>query len=311
MTEETVGRLPSAPGSRPFGLEPASPSQPEALIPSADSLGDRMKGYEATECGRRFMPMVPIYARIDGRCFSSFTRGMERPFDKRMSEAMIATASHLVEATHARIGYTQSDEISLVWLADDPKSDVFFAGRVQKMVSVLAALATAAFTRALLDGPLADLAPRMPHFDARVFHLPSRAEAANVFLWRELDATKNAVSMAASTYFSHKALHGKTGAEKQEMLFSKGINFNDYPAYFKRGTFVRRVTRERELAAAELVNIPEAHRPAPGTTFLRSAVEVLDMPRFSKVANREGVIFDGEEPAVPTGMRPADPQEAE
>lgn len=261
-----------------------------------DSFGDRMKLYESEETERSFIPLLPIYARIDGRCFSAFTRGLDRPYDKRMSGAMIATASKLVEDTHARIGYTQSDEISLVWLADDPKSDVFFAGRVQKMVSVLASLATAAFTRAILDGPLAYLAPRLPHFDARVFSLPSRTEAANVFLWRELDATKNAVSMAARAYYSHRHLHGKTGPEMQEMLFEKGVNFNDYPAFFKRGTFLRRVTRERELAAQELERIPEAHRPAVGATFLRSAVETLDMPRFSKVTNREAVIFDAAAP---------------
>lgn len=263
---------------------------------SEDSLGDRMKSYEAIETGRRFLPMVPIYARIDGRSFSSFTRGMDRPFDAAMSDAMVATTSHLVEHTHARIGYTQSDEISLTWLADDPKSEVFFAGKVQKIVSVLAAMATAAFTRAILSGPHADRAARLPHFDARAFHIPTRTEVANAFLWRELDATKNAISMAASAYCSHKSLHGKTGAEKQEMLFAKGVNFNDYPARFKRGTFLRRVTRERTLTAAERIAIPATHRPAPDATFLRSSVEAIEMPRFGSVTNREAVIFDGTDP---------------
>lgn len=265
---------------------------------STDNFGDRMKAYEAAETERHFMPMLPIYARIDGRCFSAFTRGMDRPYDEHMSEAMMATTATLVEKTHARMGYTQSDEISLVWLADNPKSDVFFSGKVQKTVSVLAALATAAFTRAILDSPLADLAGRMPHFDARAFSLPSRTEAANAFLWRELDATKNAVSMAARAYYSHKALHGKSGPEMQEMLFAKGINFNDYPAFFKRGTFLRRVTRERTMTEAERMVIPEKHRPPADATFERSSVERVAMPRFSKVTNREAVIFDGAEPAT-------------
>lgn len=266
-----------------------------------DDLGDRMKAYEAAETERRLLPLCPIYARIDGRCFSAFTRGMERPFDKHMSEAMIATAAALVDATHARIGFTQSDEISLVWLADSPKSEVFFNGKVQKMVSVLAALATAAFTREILAGPHAERATRLPHFDARVFSLPSKTEAANVILWREMDATKNAVSMAASAYYSAKELHGKKSAEKQEMLFAKGVNFNDYPAFFKRGTFLRRVTRERTLGAAELARIPEAHRPPEGQTFLRSSIERLEMPRFGSVTNREAVIFDGAGPVTAEG----------
>ncbi len=263
-----------------------------------DSLGDRMKGYEAVETDRRFMPMLPIYARIDGRGFSGFTRGMDRPYDQRMSSSMVETTAYLVEHTHARIGYTQSDEISLVWLMDDPKSEMFFAGKIQKMTSVLAGMATAAFTREVATGALADYVDRLPHFDARVFQLPSRTEAANVFLWREMDATKNAVSMAARSACSHKELQGKSGPEMQEMLFARGINFNDYPASFKRGTFVRRITMERALTVDEIARIPEKHRPAPGQTFLRSSIALLDMPRFGSVTNREAVIFDGADPAI-------------
>jgi tRNA(His) guanylyltransferase len=203
------------------------------------------------------------------------------------------TTCYLIEQTHARIGYTQSDEISLVWLTDDPKSEMFFRGKVQKMASVLAALATAAFTRALLDGPLAAYADRLPHFDARVFQLPTKTEAANAILWRELDATKNAVSMAARTRYSAKELHGKSGPQMQEMLFANGVNFNDYPPFFKRGTFLRRVTGYRELTGDERARIPEAHRPPEGQQIIRSWVAELEMPRFASVANREGVIFDG------------------
>ena len=268
-----------------------------------DALGDRMKEYEAAETMRRFMPLCPIYARIDGRSFSRFTRGMERPFDEAMSNAMIETAKHLVDATHARIGYTQSDEISLVWLVED-KSAPLFGGKVQKTVSLLAGMATAAFTRAILAGPHADRAERLPHFDARVFSLPNKAEACNALLWRELDAAKNAVSMAACAYYSHKALQGKNGSEKQEMLFAKGVNFNDYPAFFKRGTFVRRVTSVRTLTHNELIAIPAKHRPDVGETFLRSSVETIDMPRFGSVTNREAVVFDGAEPETNKDITP-------
>lgn len=263
-----------------------------------DALGDRMKEYEAAETSRRFMPLCPIYARIDGRNFSSFTRGMARPFDRDMAAAMFATAAALVEKTHARIGYAQSDEISLVWLADDPKSEVFFGGKVMKTVSILAGIATAAFTRAILNGPLADRAKAEPHFDARAMSMPNQTEAANMILWREMDATKNAISMAARAHYSAKALHGKSGPEMQEMLFAKGVNFNDYPAEFKRGSFLRRVTRERTLTEAEREKIPASHRPEVGALFLRSSVERIEMPRFGSVTNREAVIFDGAEPVL-------------
>lgn len=268
-----------------------------------DDLGDRMKDYELRETGRRFLPMIPVYARIDGRGFSKFTKGMNRPYDEIMSNIMINTVKGLVEQTHARIGYTQSDEISLVWLADTPKSEVFFGGKTQKITSVLASLTTALFTRHLLQSPYAHLAGRMPHFDARAFNLPSKTEAANAFLWREIDATKNAISMAARSFYPHKMLMGKKSAEMQEMIFAKGWNFNDYPAFFKRGTFVRRVTKERTLTVEELEKIPEGHRPSPGQTFLRSSVEAIEMPKFSTVTNRVEVIFDGADPVVATSAK--------
>lgn len=114
-----------------------------------------------------------------------------------------------------------------------------------------------------------------------------------MFLWREMDATKNAISMAARSVYSHAALDHKTGSEMQEMLFAKGINFNDYPAFFKRGTFVRRSTVERIFTEEELARIPEKHRPLPDATCVRAHITPLDMPRFSKVTNREAVIFEG------------------
>jgi len=268
-----------------------------------DSLGDRMKAYEARETERRFLPMVPVYARIDGRNFSAFTRGMGRPYDLVMTELMLLTTEALVAETHARIGYTQSDEISLCWLAARSDSSIFFDHKISKMTSVLASYATAAFMQALACQSVeyACRADLLPHFDCRVFQLPSRRETANVFLWREQDATKNAVSMAARSVYSHRELDHKSGPEMQEMLFAKGINFNDYPAFFKRGTFVRRETVERLLSEAELARIPECHRPAVGQLVARSVTRRLDMPKFGGVTNREAVIFDGADPIVTEG----------
>lgn len=265
-----------------------------------DELGDRMKMLESYETGRRFLPLLPVYARIDGRGFSKFTRDMHRPYDHRMSSCMIETVRALVEHTHARIGYTQSDEISLVWQADSYENGIFFDGKVQKMVSVLAGLATAAFTRAVLDskdGAFRAYAERLPHFDCRVFQLPSRTEAANAFVWRAKDASRNAITMVAQHHFSHKALQNKSTRDMLAMLAEKDVHFaTDFPDFFKHGTFVRRVTETRALSAAELARIPESKRPEPGHTFARSAVRPLPMPPFVLVKNREGVIFDGEDP---------------
>lgn len=206
-----------------------------------DALGDRLKNYERMETQDKFLPLLPVYARIDGKCFSKFTKGMQRPYDERMSWMMQETTKYLVEKTGALTGYTQSDEISLIWYSDDMKSDIFFCGKKQKMVSTLAAMASAKFTALAIEYFPERCEKNLPTFDARVFQVPNTMEGMNCFLWRVQDAVKNSVTMAASTFYSHKELMYKNGADKMEMLFEKGVNWNDYPKFFKEGSFFKRV----------------------------------------------------------------------
>lgn len=259
-------------------------------------LGDRMKGYEKAEAGRRFMPLLPVCARIDGKGFSKWTRGLARPYDARLSDLMVATTIYLVEQTQAVIGYTQSDEISLVFHSDDPKRSIFFDGRIQKMTSVLAAMTTAAFN-AEARARIPERADRPALFDCRCWAVPTREEAANTLLWRERDATKNSLSMAARAHYPHKAMMHKRGPELHEMLHAKGVNWNDFPPFFKRGVFVQRRMEQRRFTAAELDALPPRHaaRDNPDLVFERSVVAPRDMPPFGKVTNRVAVIFDGAE----------------
>lgn len=265
-----------------------------------DDFGDRMKSYERAETGRRFMPLLPVYARIDGRGFSKFTRGMARPFDEDMVRCMQATTEWLVQETHAVAGYTQSDEISLLFYTDSTTSQIFFDGKIQKMVSVLAAMATAKFTaEAVQEWPLV-VAKRVPVFDCRVFQLPNRIEAANAFLWREKDATKNAVSMAARDKFSHRALHGmSTGDMKRMLQTDHGIVFDrDYPAYFRHGTFYVRRREITTLSAEKLATIPEKHREEAARPKEQSVLRKVVLNRaFTSVRNRVEFLFEGAEPS--------------
>jgi len=260
-----------------------------------DEFGDRMKQYERVETDRKFDPSLPIYVRIDGRGFSKFTRDFDRPYDIRMSNAMIDTTKYLVKyVPDVKIGMTQSDEISLVLYNNTEEAEMFFGGKVQKLVSVLASMATIGFVKALMDNGLGEYLNRMPHFDCRVFQLPSKSEAANAMLWREQDARKNAVSMAARTVMSHKEMQGKSGPEMIEIMRERGINFEDYPAFFRQGTFIRKEKFLAELSTEQIARIPEGKRhPGP---VMRSQVVTIDMPAFSKVENRIGVVFDGEKP---------------
>lgn len=260
-------------------------------------FGDRMKRYEGQEAGRRFIPLLPICARIDGKCFSSFTRDLRKPYDLALIEVMVGTTSYLVKETDACIGYTQSDEISLCWYRDRVKSQVFMDGKIQKMTSILASMATAKFNE-LIRRFIPDKT-RLALFDCRVWQLPTLAEAANVFLWRENDATKNSISALAQAHFSHKRLQGKNRNDMQEMLMrEKNINWNDESNHFKRGSWLQKREIKARLTPEELQELPEKHEAHndPNLEITRRDVVVLDMPPFNRVVNREDVIFRRAEP---------------
>lgn len=100
-----------------------------------DSLGDRMKGYEGVS--RNFLTRrVPAIIRLDGKAFHTFTKGMEKPFDLVLTQAMQETMKHLCENIQGCVlGYTQSDEITLV-LTDYAtiQTDAWFGYNIQKNV---------------------------------------------------------------------------------------------------------------------------------------------------------------------------------
>ncbi len=258
-------------------------------------MGDRHKAFEARETMHRLMPGLPVLVRLDGRAFHTFTRGLARPYDERLSRSMIETTKYLVDQTHASVGYTQSDEISLAYPNTDPNNQVMFDGRVQKLCSILAAMATAKFNQQILAN-IPEKAHLLPLFDARVYQYPTLDLAAESFLWRETDATRNSLTMAAHAYYSHKELHKAGYAKKHEMLFAKGINWADFPDFFKKGTYVRREAVLKELSAAELARIPEKHRPTG--PVMRSVLRELDMPPLARVSNAIEVLFKGQEPSV-------------
>lgn len=265
------------------------------------SLGDRMKWYEK-RYAHVVMPMIPVMARIDGRGFSKFTSGLAKPYDERMSQLMIDTTKFLVDQTNARCGYTQSDEITLVWMAEDPDAELFFGGKLLKMTSVVGSLATAYFNKQL-PSKIPEKAGLMPVFDNRVWEVPVDFEAVNCFLWREQDAVRNSIQSAARAHFSHAECMNKNTSELQEMLFQKGVNWNDYPRFFKRGTYVRRRVVERKFTTEELKNLPEKHeaRRYPNAAIRRTVVMEEDFPPLSKIINRNQVILDGEDPQCLSG----------
>lgn len=266
---------------------------------SIETLGDRMKDLERVEAGRRLD--YPVCIRLDGRSFHAFTRGLPRPYDARLSTLMIGLTKALVSETGARIGYTQSDEITLVLMEPSGEtSEGYFGLRAQKLASITAAFASAWLTRELgrAPAPIPERSGSAPIFDARAWSVPSPDDAAAVLLWRELDARKNAITMAASAYYSHRQLLNKHGDEKLEMLRARGVVFEQYPAFFRRGTYVTRLTTRRPFTSEEIEALPPKHhaRRDPSLVVERQVLAELDLDvPLARVTNRVAVLFEGAE----------------
>jgi tRNA(His) 5'-end guanylyltransferase len=271
-------------------------------------FGDRMKMLESGTSDR-LMPLVPVLARLDGRSFHSFCKGLRKPFDPFFGVAMQQTAEWLVRKTGALAGYTQSDEITLMWFSDDPTSQkVFFDRRLLKMVSVLASLATVRFNQKFSENWPDFIDPENPPvFDCRVWVVPNKDEAANSFLWRIEDAKTNSIQALGQANFSHNRLQGmKNGEIVAALLSEKGINWNFLPQQFRFGTFIQRKTVVRPFTHEELERLPKKHEAItnPGLLVERSDVTTMPMPDFGKVQNRVGVLFNGEAPIMRTETCP-------
>lgn len=223
-----------------------------------DDLGDRIKNYYENRTRISLPRRTNTIIRIDGKSFHTYTRGLPRPFDQDLIDDMNATTKFLCEnIQNAKMGYVQSDEISIV-LTDYDKltTDAWFDGNIQKMVSIAASLATSKFNQLRLRrmfqsselpyhtpngvAEIIDKHFKLAQFDARVFTIPNEEEVINYILWRQQDATRNSISAVAQSLYSHKELHGKTTDQMQEMIFQKGQNWNNYPIGQKRGRVVVR-----------------------------------------------------------------------
>lgn len=226
-------------------------------MPVNDELGMRMKEFYEEVPKTRLVRRMPVAIRIDGKAFHTFTRGFKRPFDEVLGKSMRETMKYLCENIQGCVlGYTQSDEITLI-LVDyqNLNSCAWFDYEVQKVCSIASSMATMAFNKFFTKNvnyfemthehddtineyctTLVNAAEKGAMFDARCFNIP-KEEVCNLIYWRQLDATRNSIQMVGQANFSHKELQKKSCNMIQEMLFAeKGINWNDYPTYLKRGS---------------------------------------------------------------------------
>ncbi len=192
--------------------------------------------------GMTALPGAWIVIRVDGRGFSRFTEErFDKPFDARFSALMTTTAAALLTEFDGRYAYTESDEISVLL---DP-SFALFGRSVEKLVSLSAAVASATFTHA---------AGEPAQFDSRLWLGNDTTDVLDYFTWRQADAARCALNgwcywtmrkHGRSRAEATKALERTTTSAKNELLYAHGVNFNEVPAWQRRGVGLSWETCER------------------------------------------------------------------
>ncbi len=219
-----------------------------------DALGDRMKKcYE--DLTRTFLEYrVPFIQRFDGKSFHSFTERFNKPYSEGLHNLMIITTKKLMEEIpNTVIGYTQSDEISILcqpYIKEN--SQAWFNGNINKINSIGSAIASSYFTKTFHEAPLGNKdyyrKDELILFDSRVFNIPEH-EIFPYFYWRASDWKRNSVQMMSRAYFSQKQLNGLGQKEMKEKLFhEKNVNYDTSTLpWQKYGTFLYKNGDNKEL----------------------------------------------------------------
>ena len=208
-----------------------------------DDFGDRMKRYENT-FRYYLLPREPVIIRLDGAHFHTFLKHFRKPFDEVFSDCMCKTMEGLCRNVPGCVlGYTQSDEITLVLINDtNINTQTWFDGNLNKIVSTSAAMATLFFNKALKEveysGGLADVYKKAAEigatFDSRAFNIP-KEEVTNAVYWRQKDALRNSVNMMGFANFPTETMDGKSVEQVKEMLDLINCSWSKIPVKFQRG----------------------------------------------------------------------------
>lgn len=199
-----------------------------------DVLDKQMRYFEQT-LDRVMLKGIFLVARLDGHGFTKLTKkrlDLDKPFDVRFRDMMVGTLRRLMECGFRVIyGYTQSDEISILFHLKEET----FSRKERKLLSILAGEASATFS--LLAG-----CPAV--FDCRLVPLPHVDDVVDYFRWRQEDANRNALNShcywllrkdGLSVSTASQQLKGTSVSDKNELLHSRGINYNGLPLWQKRG----------------------------------------------------------------------------
>lgn len=198
------------------------------------------------------LPESYIIIRVDGKGFHKFSDeyGFAKPNDARALSVMNRAANAMLgNFPDIQMAYGDSDEYLFLLrkLCD------LFQRREMKLVSTFALFMLVHYmmewNKEFPEKPLHS--GRLPTFDARAVVYPNAAIVRDYFSWRQADCHINNLYNTSfwlliqkcnmSAHDAQVYLLGTVSSEKNEILFSKcGINYNNEPEMFKKGTVIVR-----------------------------------------------------------------------
>lgn len=263
------------------------------------TLKDKCYGFQKLE--NRFLDAdKPVILHLDGRSFSKMVKKkFKRPFDESFRKMMDATAKYLCEKIQGAVmAYVQSDEISLILRKPSEEGTIFFNGRICKLQSIAASMASGMFNKMALTNKLGthmedcvlggqtytfedavDIVAESPlyEFDCKAWNVPNENDAMAWVLLRNIDCIRNSKLQFAQSYIEGyiRRCEGLTSDDQIELALAEtGHDWNDVDDYFKYGRFV--IKEDVEMTREET-----------GEKFSRSKFVVNDGFPLTVPENRE------------------------
>lgn len=272
-----------------------------------DDLGDRMKRYEATSTSQLLIPNLPLYARIDGRHFSSLTSKLgypylDLPYSKKstfFTRAMSETAKLVAEEFNADVVENHSDEISLGWTTLEKAP---FDGKLFKIITNISSYTASCFLQTILkmkeDPDISErdsldaiaIMQKTPSFDCRAYQVPNLMELANCFVWRQNDCIRGTINQYARCWFSHKQLNGKSQRDRIEMLAKAGHDIDDVQISQWFTPLMLGTTRVKRTITGPMPEQWRKFHPNE-TTVTRRELTKVEPTKFANMGDKVGFFF--------------------
>lgn len=257
-----------------------------------NSLGDRMKAYEKDWRVKNTLDPSKYYIlRFDGRGFSKYTKQFEKPYDQRLINFMNSAGEAVSKELNSLLTYIQSDEISVFWHKPSDKTidQMYFGGKVDKILTVPTSIVTNAFNKAHIDdlmhssmleqedikyfiNPLTTY--KFAQFDCRLIELPSLDEVINYFIWRQKDWVRNSIFMLGYSLYSNKTLHGlKSNELKDKIKQEKNIDWDLYPQAIRSGRMVVKTYYDKYIESINETVRRSQYKASGAIKFLHTSEE--------------------------------------